>query len=171
MIEYKGTLEFSDFLLDLSKEMAITRSKLSEKVYNDKTEKYRGEEEFRISKQGVLGELIAREHFKQITKPTTFWKFAPIIDATPLPEPDLIINKFKVDIKCISSDIDLFMINEKSHKNPDKEVDLYWFIRLIGNCNCEHWIIRSKDVDDWDLKQMKYTKAYIKRIPEDKKWL
>ena len=162
-MKYKGTLTYSEYLPDLADELAVTRSLLSSNIYNENTEKFRGEDENRISKQGFLGELIAREHFKLITKPTTNYKFARIIDSNPLPEPDLKIRNFSFDIKCIAN-TDLFMVNEKAFLNKDKKVDFYWFIRLLGNCECQHWIVRYDEVAEWELKQFKYTKAYWSRI-------
>ena len=164
-MKYKGTLTYSEFLPDLADELAVSRSLLSANVYNENTEKFRGQDEERISTQGVLGELIAREHFKIISKPTTTYNFARIIDVNPLPEPDLKIGDYTFDIKCLAN-TELFMVNEKAFLNKDKKVDFYWFIRLLGNCECQHWIVRYDEVATWDLKQFKYTKAYWNKIPK-----
>ena len=167
MIKNKGIFPFSEYLVDLADELAQIRSKMSKNVYNDKTEKYRGEEEQRVSSLGVLGELIAREHFKSIIEPTTNYKFTPIIEFNLLPEPDLYIKGMRVDIKTIPEDKNIFMVNEPAYKNPDKKVNWYWYVKLKGNYNCEHWLVESSDVSEWELKKFRYTNAYWCEIPKE----
>lgn len=166
MIVFKGRFEYSEFLLDLAQELSLLRSDLSKKVYGKDTDKYRGHDERRISNLGVLGELIAREHFKHISKPTTNWKFTPIVDLTPLPEPDLICKDKTYDVKTIENGMDIFMVNEKAFHNPDKQVDWYWFIHLQNNYECNHWLVSKKEIETWECKEMRYTKAYFSKIPE-----
>jgi len=159
----KGIYNYSEYLTDLAQELAEVRSKLSEKVYNSQTDMFRGSEESRISSLGVLGELIAREHFKQVMKPSTNYKFTPIVEITPLPEPDFYYKDLKFDIKTIDTEVEICMVNEKAYRNPDKKVDWYWFVNLKGNYTCEHIFVKHEDVQEWDLKQFKYTNAYWRK--------
>ena len=80
MIKWKNTTYPSTFI-GLSDELAKVRSMLSAQVYNEKTEKYRGDQEHSIQSLGIFAELVAR-HIMDNNKGVKY-KAAPLIDKKP----------------------------------------------------------------------------------------
>ena len=144
----------------IADELAILRSKLSASVYKKGTDKYRGELEHEISKLGILAELIAQDHFSN--KKIKF-KSAPLVDVEPCPEPDIVAEMdgiSRYDIKGLKSTTDELRVNYGSYNNRMR-VEWYWFIRIYRDSTAEHYIVSSNEIKDWEVKELKYTKAYV----------
>ncbi|MAG59243.1 hypothetical protein CMO96_00415 [Candidatus Woesebacteria bacterium] len=159
-------ITFPKIFLKLAEELGKTRTMLSKKVYKEGSEKYRGEDEVKISRLGILGELIA---WHDLTNKNILFKATPLIDEKPIAEPDieLLLDNIKIDVKGVGYFTTELMVNENAHKNIGKRPNQYWFIKIDEyRCRAESYLVDSRDVDGWELIQKKYTPAYCKDIED-----
>ena len=124
--------DYPSIFIRLSDELAKVRSKLSESVYKEGTEKHRGEKEHSISQLGIFGELVAR-HIMEI-KGIDYTE-APIIDFSPVVEADIVLHNefgddYLIDVKGLKTKATYFRVNYKSHNNSNKPVSHYLFCLL-----------------------------------------
>jgi hypothetical protein len=74
---------------------------------------------------------------------------------------------FKIDVKGISAVQGEFRVNYNAHIK-DKNISHYMFIQPLSenlfNEDANIWIKQKKEIDKWDLKELKYSKAYIKQM-------
>tara|TARA_R100000008_G_scaffold15887_1_gene7804 strand:+ start:3253 stop:3759 length:507 start_codon:yes stop_codon:yes gene_type:complete len=150
----------------IADELAKLRSKLSASVYKKGTKEYRGKQEHQISKLGIIAELIAQDHLSN--KDINF-RSAPLVDTEPCPEPDIIMEMdglTRFDVKGMKSTADEFRVNYKSHQTATKQVDWYWFVRIFKDSTAEHYIVSNDEVDEWEIKELAYTKAYCFGLQE-----
>ena len=167
-MQFKGIFPYPPMFEELSKELAILRSEMSKDVYKKGTDKYRGERELEISARGILGELIARDYLS--LRPIRF-KVAKLVDFKPLVEPDIILldvpHSPNIDVKCAKQDSKTFYINKDAFENAEKNIDIYWFVKLERNYEASHYVVYGKEVGrNWEIKDLTYTKAYCTKIPE-----
>ena len=152
----------------LAIELGKLRSKLSSNIYKEGTEKYRGNAERDISTKGVLGELIARHY---LSEKKIQYTAADLVDVRPVVEPDIITYKTavgcKLDIKTMSRGENRMMINYSAHNNPDKTVAFYWFVRILDDNQASHYLVPYFTVMNWEIQELKYTKAYVCELPLD----
>ncbi len=123
------------------------RSKLSSDIYQDESERDRGDREGETSFKGVLCELIAREY----TKGKGNFFFTPLVEVLGVGDvalPDMMYKGKTYDIKFGGDKY--FTVNHKSH-NGKKRPDYYWFIRPISETEAESYIFKSEEVDKWEL--------------------
>ena len=169
VIVHQGVHSYPAMFKKLALELGKLRSKLSSNVYKEGTEKYRGDREVEISAKGVIGELIARHY---LSKKNVEYTAADLVDTRPVVEPDIITYKTsvgcKLDIKTMSKGETRMMINYSAHNNPDKQVQFYWFIRLLDDNKASHYLVPYIAVKGWEVQQLKYTKAYVCELPFDK---
>lgn len=158
MVIDKGTFYFPKMLNDLADELAYTRSKISANIYHKNSMTYRGNKEHEISKKGILGELIARDFLNERNIPH---KTTPIIDLKPIVEPDIYIDKKGLDVKTVTKGSQILSVNFESHNNISKRPNFYWFVQLEDQNIASHFFVKSHHVDSWQIKKLRYTKAYI----------
>ena len=161
-------IKFPKLFIELSKELGVLRSKMSKNYYNEGSEKYRGEDENKISSLGVLGELIARYDLSERNIP---FKSTTLVADKPLAEPDiyLLVEKISIDVKGVGFFTKELRVNTKAHNNPDKRVDKYWFIKIDSyKANANSYLVNYEDVSGWEIEQKKYTEAYCRDIEEIK---
>lgn len=163
---FKGTFPYPPMFDVLADELAELRSKMSKDVYKKGTEKYRGSREHELSKLGILGELIARDYLS--LRPIKF-KCARLVDFKPLVEPDIVLtdvkNYNKIDVKCAKEEAKDFYINYDAFNNPEKNIDVYWFVKLERNFEASHYLIKDVEVaNNWEVKDTTYTKVYTSKI-------
>ena len=162
-MKYKGRKKFPVILCDVAEELSELRSKLSEKVYNKRTEKWRGNDEKKISYLGILGELVAREY---LTDKNISFQAAKLVDLNPVPEPDIVLyDGMRLDVKGVKTHSTQFFVNYKAHQNSEKICDFYWFVKFCDEVGvAEHYTVRYEDVFGWEVKKLKYTEAYVADI-------
>lgn len=165
-MRFKGTFPYPPMFEDLADELARLRSKMSKDVYKKGTEKYRGKREHELSKLGILGELIARDYLS--LRPIKY-RCADLVDFKPIVEPDIILlevaNYNKIDVKCAKEDARDFYINYSAFNNPEKDVNVYWFVKLERNYEASHYLIKDVEVsNNWEVKDTTYTKVYTTKI-------
>ena len=150
-------------LWKIAEHISIARTLLSKNIYAEGTEKFRGEQEKEISINGVMGELIAQWYCNTYHKDKKM-KFAPLLDITPKPEPDLKLEDgTRMDIKATPLGKDFCNINSKAHNNPDKKVDWYWCVKLINKEQCKFRLFKHHEVYLWEQKNG-YTEYFSRRI-------
>ena len=138
-------------LWTVAKHIAKARSLLSENIYAEGTDKYRGEQEEAISLDGVRGELIVQWYMGK-NYPEKETKFASLVDMTPQPEPDLISNDARIDIKTVGINKKFCNINANSQNNPDKKVNWYWCVNLLSENTCSFKMFEFHEVFFWEQK-------------------
>lgn len=163
---FKGIFPYPPMFDVLADELAKLRSDMSKDVYSKGTEKYRGEREHELSKMGILGELIARDYLS--LRPIKF-RCAPLVDFRPVVEPDIILTDVhsynKIDVKCAKEGAKDFYINYDAFNNPEKDVNVYWFVKLERHHEASHYLVKDVDVaNNWKVKQTTYTKVYTSKI-------
>ena len=165
MIKFKGKKEYPIILQHIAWEISELRSQMSKKVYNNKTEKYRGDKEKQISYLGILGELVARQFL--IDKKIDFVA-AKLVDFKPVPEPDIVLSDgMRLDVKGVNNYSTQFYVNYKAHQNSEKICDFYWFVKFSQEDGCaSHYTVSYEDVFSWEVKELTYTKAYVHNIKE-----
>ena len=158
-----NSIKYPYKLWDAAKHISKARSILSKDVYAEGTDKYRGKKEERISLQGVMGELIA-QWYCDTYKPYKNVKFSSLIDVSPQPEPDMILQDgTKIDIKTIMIGDDYCNINVNSHNNPDKKVSWYWCIKLLTETTCAFYFYKHEEIFDWEQKKA-YSEYFTKKV-------
>jgi len=159
---YKGTFRYPKMLEKVARELAELRSKLSADVYNANTEKYRGSQEKEVSYLGILAELVAQNYLIESEIPFTS---AMLVDTKPLPEPDIVLKSGeKLDVKGVKPTATQLWVNHKAHLNSSKNCDFYWFVKLRANYTASHYLVPHGDIDNWQIKELRYTKAFVNNI-------
>tara|TARA_R110002012_G_scaffold281365_1_gene470404 strand:+ start:1195 stop:1704 length:510 start_codon:yes stop_codon:yes gene_type:complete len=165
MIKWKNTTYPSAFI-GLSDELAKVRSMLSADVYNENTEKYRGDKEHKIQSLGIFAELVAR-HILDNNKGVKY-KAAPLIESRPVVEADIImqgIDEYNyIDVKGVRSNGNTLRVNYKAHNNPNKKVTHYLFIQPLNPLYARFGWATYEDVSKWDVVMSTYTKCYELKI-------
>jgi hypothetical protein len=157
--------EYPSCFVDLADELAHLRTFHSQHVYKKGTEKYRGEQEHKISMLGILAELIARHYFKDSDV-----EVAKLIDANPIVGADIILHgigeKYLIDVKGVKSKSNQLRINYKAQNNSNKEITHYFFIQPITKHKAKYCWIPHSEVFNWEVIESTYTKIYAKEIIE-----
>jgi len=149
-------------LEQIALQMAMARSILSEDVYKEETDKYRGERELEISHLGVLAELIAMHglSIKGIGA-----KFTNIVDTCPQIEPDITLqNGDTIDVKGLKGKY--LRVNANAHDNKDKRPQFYWFIKPNSNYQAENYLFSSTSIGNWEKVESTYTEVYQLKLDE-----
>ena len=153
-------IRYSPVIYLIANDLSKLRTKLSEKVYNEKTEKYRGNQERRISFYGILGELIMWEY---LSNNQNKFKSAQLIDLKPVVGADIFLDEMKIDVKTIPPEKNYFYVNKSAHDNQLKDITHYTFVHIISRESAEINTIPKSDVDRWEVKKLKYTEVYCKK--------
>ena len=73
----------------------------------------------------------------------------------------------KIDVKGIWSNQNELRVNYDAHIK-DKDISHYMFVQPksenLFNSLADIWICEKKQIDNWELKELKYSKAYTKTI-------
>lgn len=164
MIEWTEMIYPSSFV-DLSDELAHLRTFHSKHVYKKGTEKYRGNQEHKISVLGILSELIARHHFEETDQK---FQVAPLITENPVVGADIILNGFGeeylIDVKGTKASSKYLRINFKAHNNPNKKITHYFFIQPLTRKKANYCWVKYDQVKDWNVIESTYTKIYQHEI-------
>ena len=165
MIKWKNTTYPSTFI-GLSDELAKVRSMLSADVYNENTEKYRGDKEHKIQSLGIFAELVAR-HVLDNNKGVKY-KAAPLIESRPVVEADIIMQGIEeynyIDVKGVRSNGNTLRVNYKAHNNPNKKITHYLFIQPLNALYARFSWFKHEDVTKWTVVMSTYTECYELKI-------
>ena len=161
MIKWKQTTYPSTFI-KLSDELAKVRSMLSADVYNENTDKYRGDKEHSIQSLGIFAELIGR-HLMENNKGIQY-KSAPLLEKKPVVEADIVMkgigeNNY-IDVKGVRSNGNMLRINYKAHNNTKKKVTHYLFIQPLNALYARFCWVTHEQVSKWSVVMSTYTKCY-----------
>ena len=90
-----------------------------------------------------------------------------MLGGKPIASYDIMVHKMQIDVKGIWSYQTELRVNYDAHKK-DKNVTHYMFIQPVsedlGNNKAIWWLCPKSDIDKWEVKQLKYSKAYIKQL-------
>ena len=150
-------ISYPTFFIKLSKELSVLRSKLSENIYKEGTEKYRGDKEEKISQLGVLAELIAQNY---LTETELHFTSAPIVDTAPVVECDIRMDDYLIDVKGVKTKDTKLRVNYDAHNNSDKQITHYLFIHITSSDKARYKWFSYKEVSDWDIIHSTYSKCY-----------
>ncbi len=113
-----------------------------------------------VDQLGCKCELIAQFHFWNKGIP---YKADEMLGGRAIQNYDIEALGYKIDVKGIWSYQNELRVNYDAH-NKDKNVSHYMFIQPVSekldNKKANWWICRKKDVDEWVVKELKFSKAY-----------
>lgn len=121
----------------------------------------RGEHSGFVDILGIRGELIAQHiafacGYKYIA--------APLLSIRPEKMPDLVISDAKIDVKAIREDAPDLLVNAEAHRKQRGIVTHYQFVQCFANCIARYWIHSFAEVDQWPVKNCKYSDAHYLAI-------
>jgi hypothetical protein len=159
-----GSIKYPKMFLDVSKDIAYSRWLITTEIRNSKNEYQRGDKqhELDIETKGILGELVARHHLEV---ENIDYKPMPLVNEKPFKGADIVIGEHRIDVKA-SNNKNTLMVNEKAHLKGGGKIDFYWFIILEADCVARYFVYSYNQINNWEVKKMTYTNAYIKPIPE-----
>lgn len=157
-----GSIQYPKMLIDVSKDIAYCRWLKNTEIRNSKNEYQRGNQqrELDIETKGILGELIAR-YYLEIEN--IVYQPMPLVSEKPVKGADIIIGKHRIDVKA-SNNKSTLMVNENAHLKGFGKLDFYWFVILYDDGIAKYFVYSYDQINDWNVEQMTYTKAYIKQI-------
>ena len=90
-----------------------------------------------------------------------------MLGGRPIASYDIMVHKMQIDVKGIWSYQTELRVNYDAHKK-DKNVTHYMFIQPVSenldNDKAIWFLCPKEDVDKWQVKQLKYSKAYTKQL-------
>ena len=95
------------------------------------------------------------------------YKATPFIDIQPIPDADLILEypdeNFYIDVKGVPKQVNEFRVNYDAHRNEDKLITHYWFVKFLGNQKANLTFFEWESIEFWKVKQY-YTATLCRRI-------
>jgi hypothetical protein len=130
---------------------------------NEQAPKYkRGN--LQVDQLGCKCELIAQFYF---WNKGVRYKSDQMLGGRAMPNYDIEAAGLKIDVKGIWSYQNELRVNYDAH-NKDKNVTHYLFIQpvkdTLDNEHANWWLYGKKSIDDWFVKELKYSKAYTKQL-------
>jgi len=160
MIKYK----YPKSLWLIAEEIANARTETNKNNRKNNPRFDRGEKNNDVDILGVVGELIVLDY---LTEKNVDFKMLKILNPFPTKEADFTVRNKKIDVKATRQSKYLsVLVNEEAHKKGLGKIDLYWFVYIIDNENCNFYFSDYDDVSKWDCKLMKYTNAFYRKIKE-----
>jgi hypothetical protein len=150
---------YPEFLNEVADVFGKLRSDSNEELRSLFPEFSRGTQEDKLSRNGVLCEMVFAYYLQKNAKSYTM---GVLLDIKPMPQPDIIVGDARIDVKWISGDE--FRVNTKAHKKKN-DVTHYAFIRLSPPNYAKMWVIKYTEVNRWDEKTA-FTPFLFKKIYE-----
>lgn len=163
-----GIIKYPDFINVTSIYLGKLRDLYNVEL-NLKNPKYkRGDRSEFVNILGIKGELIV-QHF--LFQNQIQFSYSDILASKPVGTADIqISNEIRIDVKTINDGAPDLLVNDEAHRK-EKNITHYWFVQPYVNDNngksltvAGYWIYSKEEVDDWDIKSVKYTDAYYKEI-------
>jgi hypothetical protein len=160
---YKGTFDFPVCLWSVAQELGVLRERSNEHLYETHPEYYRGNarKRDRVAVLGVLGELVARHH---LCSHRANFTAAPLLAERPEVAADIVNYGARLDVKAVPYYGRYLLVNEAAHRKAGKEVDLYWFLRIINQHQAEHYWAPFDEVSAWPVMSFGYAPAFYREI-------
>ena len=117
-----------------------------------------------VDQLGCKCEMIAQYHFwnNQLQ-----YDADQMLGGKPIASYDISVLTMQIDVKGIWPHQTELRVNHDAH-NKDKDVSHYMFIQPhspdLSNDKATYWLYTKKDIDNWDLVELKYSKAYTKQL-------
>ena len=166
MIRYDDIIYPKEFE-SMAEKIAEIRSHLSSSIYQDGSERDRGDDEIKIQTKGILAELIARECLQSTTHNFSFEPLVEFLNILNPNAPDLILNGKPIDIKHGGRFLN---VNHKKHNGWNRP-SMYWFIIPHYEGAFKHtpltaksYMFDSEEISNWEVRQGG-SKYYGIRLP------
>jgi hypothetical protein len=164
-----GTIRFPTYIHLVSIYIGKLRDLYNVEL-NEKNDKFkRGEQSEFVNILGIKGELIVQEFLFQNNVPYTS---GVLLSDKPQGSSDVNIGKeFRIDVKAIRPESPDLLVNKEAHEK-NKNITHYWFVQpLVDELHkdrplntANYWIFTKEEVDNWDVKNVKFSDAYYKEI-------
>lgn len=156
-----ASFTYPEYLNEVADVIGRMRSESNEELRTLFPEFSRGTQEDKISRFGVLCEMVFAYYLQKEGKPYTM---GVLLGGKPVPEPDVIVGTSRIDVKWISGDE--FRVNTKAHRKKS-DVTHYAFIRIAAPNYAKMWVIKYDEVSRWEEKTA-FTPFLFKKIYEPK---
>lgn len=123
----------------------------------------RGNNNTTVHTLGLIAEM-AFQHY--LTTQKIEYKSAPLLDSKPVGSYDIKIKNCCIDVKGMNASTKQFMVNKEAHEKQ-KKINVYIFVQLLGSNVAQFWKFKHSDIDNWEVKEFKYSKAYYKNLTND----
>lgn len=117
-----------------------------------------------VNQLGCKCELIVQFHFwnKNIS-----YISDQMLGGRPIANYDIKALNLQIDVKGIWSYQSELRVNYDAH-NTQKDVTHYMFIQPLSetmiNDKANYWLFAKEDISSWQIKEMAYSKAYVKQL-------
>jgi len=162
MLSKYGNITYPYWIDGAAEFIGKQRRKNNNELYEEVPSKKRGEWDSSVHPLGVKGELIAATY---LDEKGISYNLSELLGSNPIVDADIIINDKRVDIKTIRPDGWDLLVTVSSHKNIDKNIDSYFFIQILDECNSRYWVFKHEEVSKW-RKKMCRAYNYYKPINE-----
>ena len=143
--------------LNTAADIVGTLRDLTNLEMNEKAARFRrGDRNSEVNRLGLRGELIAQYVCHQNNQA---FDAAPLLSIRPIGEPDIIVGKFRFDVKTVRSDAPDLLVNEEAHAKAAKGITHYWFFQQTSGTCAKYWIFPYRAVTEWRMKNVKYSNA------------
>jgi len=163
MFKKFGHITYPEWIDQIAEIIGNERRKRNDKLYEDNPSKKRGDLDSSVHPLGVKGEIIAAMFLFTQGIPH---KLNELLSDNPIVDYDIIIANKRVDVKTIRPDGKNLFVTAKSHNNPNKKIDSYFFIQLIDNTNVRYWVYKHDEISNWNIKKTIYNYNYSKPIKD-----
>lgn len=123
----------------------------------------RGDDSARVHILGVKGEMIF-SYFLQAQNINH--RINKVLSGLPGTDWDILIKGKRIDVKSIKSGSNQLTVNKEAHKKKNS-IDYYAFVQVVNDVSANYWIVNYNEVNNWEVKKLKYSEAYcleIKRL-------
>lgn len=156
--QYFGQTSFSKDILKQSFDLAQKRVEASKTYMQDHERTDRGWNNERVARIGTLAEILAVKYLKDNNIP--YQDFSLTTEGLNT-QPDIIVGDRNYDVKGIDIHIREFRVNFNAHWRKEKQVNYYWFVKIIGTAHAEHYVCNKSFVTQWQINDKSYSKFYF----------
>lgn len=109
---------------------------------------------------GLTGELIVQHYLHSLT---IKYVAPPLMSINPISESDIRIGEVGVDVKTVRPNKKYLSVNAEAHRKKS-DVTHYWFVEPLEDELAQYWIYKKSEVDGWEQRKLRYSKAFYKTI-------
>lgn len=158
-----GVIKYPEYIDVVSIYIGKLRDLLNSEMNRDNPKFKRGDRSEFVNILGVKGELIVQNF---LFNEGIDYKSVKLIAAKPVIGADIFIgDKIKIDVKTIRDDAPDLLVNKEAHEKG-KGITHYWFIQPTITGQCNYWIFKFEDINEWKIKNLTFSDGYFIPISE-----